>query len=112
MKIGPLAPPFKIQAISDAQNIDSYGKKLFMIDFRLPNVANNLPIYPYRFILNPILVLLNKFRQPNKSENQKKTGKNDNPQAQQMQMIGKVMPVFFGFISWIICSACVRFICE
>ena len=30
----------------------------------------------------------------------KKTGKSDNPQAQQMQMIGKVMPVFFGFISW------------
>ena len=30
----------------------------------------------------------------------KKQGKSDNPQAQQMQMIGKVMPVFFGFISW------------
>ena len=30
----------------------------------------------------------------------KKTGKSDNPQAQQMQMIGKVMPIFFGFISW------------
>ena len=30
----------------------------------------------------------------------KKSGKSDNPQAQQMQMIGKVMPIFFGFISW------------
>ena len=30
----------------------------------------------------------------------KKTGKRDNPQAQQMLMIGKVMPIFFGFISW------------
>ena len=30
----------------------------------------------------------------------KKTGKSDNPQAQQMQMFGKVMPIFFGFISW------------
>ena len=30
----------------------------------------------------------------------KKTGKSDNPQAQQMQMVGKVMPIFFGFISW------------
>jgi YidC/Oxa1 family membrane protein insertase len=30
----------------------------------------------------------------------KKSGKSDNPQAQQMQMVGKVMPLFFGFISW------------
>ena len=37
----------------------------------------------------------------------KKQGKSDNPQAQQMQMIGKVMPVFFGFISWTLPSGLV-----
>ena len=37
----------------------------------------------------------------------KKTGKSDNPQAQQMQMIGKVMPIFFGFISWTLPSGLV-----
>ena len=37
----------------------------------------------------------------------KKQGKNDNPQAQQMQMIGKVMPIFFGFISWTLPSGLV-----
>ena len=29
-----------------------------------------------------------------------KKNKPDNPQAKQMQMIGKIMPLFFGFISW------------
>ena len=29
------------------------------------------------------------------------------PQAQQMQMIGKVMPIFFGFISWTLPSGLV-----
>merc|ERR1712146_462809 len=37
----------------------------------------------------------------------KKTGKSDNPQAQQMQMVGKVMPIFFGFISWTLPSGLV-----
>ena len=37
----------------------------------------------------------------------KKQGKSDNPQAQQMQMIGKVMPIFFGFISWTLPSGLV-----
>ena len=37
----------------------------------------------------------------------KKQGKSDNPQAQQMQMIGKVTPIFFGFISWTLPSGLV-----
>ena len=37
----------------------------------------------------------------------KKQGKSDNPQAQQMQMIGRVMPIFFGFISWTLPSGLV-----
>ncbi len=37
----------------------------------------------------------------------KKQGKSDNPQAQQMQMIGKIMPLFFGFISWTLPSGLV-----
>jgi YidC/Oxa1 family membrane protein insertase len=37
----------------------------------------------------------------------KKSGNSNNPQAQQMQMIGKIMPLFFGFISWTLPSGLV-----
>ena len=37
----------------------------------------------------------------------KKQGNTNNPQQQQMQMIGKVMPIFFGFISWTLPSGLV-----
>ena len=37
----------------------------------------------------------------------KKQGTTNNPQQQQMQMIGKVMPIFFGFISWTLPSGLV-----
>jgi YidC/Oxa1 family membrane protein insertase len=51
---------------------------------------------PYLVLI--LLVILTALFQQNQI--QKKAGKSDNPQAQQMQMVGKVMPIFFGFISW------------
>ena len=51
---------------------------------------------PYLFLI--LLVVLSAFYQ--QKQITKKGNKPDNPQAKQMQTIGKVMPIFFGFISW------------
>ncbi len=51
---------------------------------------------PYLFLI--LLVILSALYQ--QSQITKKNNKPDSAQAKQMQTIGKVMPLFFGFISW------------
>lgn len=51
---------------------------------------------PYLFLI--LLVILSALYQQNQIT--KKSSSPNNPQAKQMQTIGKVMPLFFGFISW------------
>ena len=51
---------------------------------------------PYLFLI--LLVVLSAFYQQKQMTKKSKTP--DSPQAKQMQTIGKVMPIFFGFISW------------
>ena len=68
------------------------------MDLQIPpsEVAEWIERVPYLVLI--LLVILTALYQQNQIT--KKTGKSDNPQAQQMQMVGKVMPLFFGFISW------------
>ena len=68
------------------------------MDLQIPpsEVVEWIERVPYLVLI--LLVILTALYQQNQIT--KKTGKSDNPQAQQMQMIGKVMPLFFGFISW------------
>ena len=70
----------------------------FNMDLQIPpaEVSEWIDRVPYLILI--LLVILTALYQ--QQQITKKTGKSDNPQAQQMQMIGKVMPVFFGFISW------------
>ena len=58
---------------------------------------------PYIFLI--LLVVCTALIQQNQLT--KKQPKSNNPQQQQMQMIGKVMPLFFGFISWTLPSGLV-----
>ena len=81
------------------QNLDLHaGLAFFTMDLQVPpsEVATWLERIPYLVLI--LLVILTALFQQNQI--QKKAGKSDNPQAQQMQMIGKIMPIFFGFISW------------
>ena len=68
------------------------------MDLQIPpsEVAEWIDRVPY-LILILFVILTALFQQ---QQITKKSGKSDNPQAQQMQMVGKVMPIFFGFISW------------
>ena len=81
------------------QNLDLHaGLAFFTMDLQVPpsEIATWLERIPYLVLI--LLVILTALFQQNQI--QKKAGKSDNPQAQQMQMVGKVMPIFFGFISW------------
>ena len=70
----------------------------FNMDLQIPasEITTWLERVPY-IVLILMVVATALFQQ---QQITKKQGKSDNPQAQQMQMIGKVMPIFFGFISW------------
>jgi len=70
----------------------------FNMDLQIPpsEVAGWIDRVPYLILI--LFVILTALYQ--QQQITKKTGKSDNPQAQQMQMVGKVMPIFFGFISW------------
>ena len=70
----------------------------FNMDLHIPpaEVSEWIDRVPYLILI--LLVILTALYQ--QQQITKKTGKSDNPQAQQMQMVGKVMPIFFGFISW------------
>ena len=78
---------------------------LFNIDLQNPasEISNWVERVPYIIVIL-MVVATALFQQ---KQITKKQGKSDNPQAQQMQMIGKVMPVFFGFISWTLPSGLV-----
>ena len=70
----------------------------FNMDLQIPpsEVSGWVDRAPYLILI--LFVILTALYQ--QQQITKKTGKSDNPQAQQMQMVGKVMPIFFGFISW------------
>ena len=70
----------------------------FNMDLQIPpaEVSEWVDRVPYLILI--LFVILTALYQ--QQQITKKTGKSDNPQAQQMQMVGKVMPIFFGFISW------------
>ena len=76
----------------------STSLNFFNMDLQIPpsEVSEWIERVPYLILI--LLVILTALYQQNQIT--KKTGKSDNPQAQQMQMVGKVMPIFFGFISW------------
>ena len=77
----------------------------FNMDLQIPasEISNWIERVPYIIVIL-MVVATALFQQ---KQITKKQGKSDNPQAQQMQMIGKVMPVFFGFISWTLPSGVV-----
>ncbi len=77
----------------------------FNMDLQIPasEISNWIERVPYIIVIL-MVVATALFQQ---KQITKKQGKSDNPQAQQMQMIGKVMPVFFGFISWTLPSGLV-----
>jgi len=70
----------------------------FGMDLQTPpsDAVGVLERVPYLFLI--LLVVLSALYQ--QKQITKKGSKSDNPQAKQMQTIGKVMPIFFGFISW------------
>ena len=70
----------------------------FTMDLQIPEseISTWIDRIPYLVLI--LFVILTALYQ--QSQLTKKSGNSNNPQAQQMQMIGKVMPIFFGFISW------------
>ena len=70
----------------------------FRMDLQTPasEAGSLLEKVPYLFLI--LLVVLSAIYQQRQITQKNK--KPDNPQAKQMQTIGKVMPLFFGFISW------------
>ena len=76
----------------------SSSLKFFNMDLQIPpaEVTEWIDRIPYLILI--LFVILTALYQ--QLQITKKSGKSDNPQAQQMQMVGKVMPIFFGFISW------------
>ena len=76
----------------------SSSLKFFNMDLQIPpaEVTEWIDRIPYLILI--LFVILTALYQ--QQQITKKSGKSDNPQAQQMQMVGKVMPIFFGFISW------------
>ena len=69
----------------------------FGMDLQTPpsEAGSLLEKVPYLFLI--LLVVLSAIYQQSQITQKNKP---DNPQAKQMQTIGKVMPLFFGFISW------------
>ncbi len=77
----------------------------FNMDLQIPASAISSWVERFPYIVLILLVVGTALIQQNQLT--KKQGKSNNPQQQQMQMIGKVMPVFFGFISWTLPSGLV-----
>ncbi len=77
----------------------------FNMDLQIPASAISSWVERLPYIVLILLVVGTALIQQNQLT--KKQGKSNNPQQQQMQMIGKVMPVFFGFISWTLPSGLV-----
>ena len=77
----------------------------YTMDLQIPasEIATWLERIPYLVLI--LFVILTALYQQNQLT--KKSGNSNNPQAQQMQMIGKIMPLFFGFISWTLPSGLV-----
>lgn len=77
----------------------------FTMDLQIPasEISTWINRIPYLVLI--LFVILTALYQ--QSQLTKKSGNSNNPQAQQMQMIGKIMPLFFGFISWTLPSGLV-----
>ena len=77
----------------------------YTMDLQIPasEIATWVERIPYLVLI--LFVILTALFQQNQLT--KKSGNSNNPQAQQMQMIGKIMPLFFGFISWTLPSGLV-----
>ena len=77
----------------------------YTMDLQIPasEIATWVERIPYLVLI--LFVILTALYQQNQLT--KKSGNSNNPQAQQMQMIGKIMPLFFGFISWTLPSGLV-----
>ena len=77
----------------------------YTMDLQIPasEIATWIERIPYLVLI--LFVILTALYQQNQLT--KKSGNSNNPQAQQMQMIGKIMPLFFGFISWTLPSGLV-----
>lgn len=77
----------------------------YTMDLQIPasEIATWAERIPYLVLI--LFVILTALYQQNQLT--KKSGNSNNPQAQQMQMIGKIMPLFFGFISWTLPSGLV-----
>ena len=77
----------------------------YTMDLQIPasEIATWIERIPY--LVHILFVILTALYQQNQLT--KKSGNSNNPQAQQMQMIGKIMPLFFGFISWTLPSGLV-----
>jgi membrane protein insertase Oxa1/YidC/SpoIIIJ len=75
------------------------------MDLQIPasEISTWIDRIPYLVLI--LFVILTALYQ--QSQLTKKSGNSNNPQAQQMQMIGKIMPLFFGFISWTLPSGLV-----
>ena len=84
---------------------DSLSVLYFNMDLQVPASAISSWIERFPYIILILLVVGTALIQQNQLT--KKQGKSNNPQQQQMQMIGKVMPLFFGFISWTLPSGLV-----
>ena len=84
---------------------DQSGVLFFTMDLQIPasEIAAWIDRVPYLVLI--LFVILTALYQ--QSQLTKKSGNANNPQAQQMQMIGKIMPLFFGFISWTLPSGLV-----
>lgn len=77
----------------------------FTMNLQIPasEISTWIDRIPYLVLI--LFVILTALYQ--QSQLTKKSGNSNNPQAQQMQMIGKIMPLFFGFISWTLPSGLV-----
>ena len=77
---------------------NSSSLTFFNMDLQIPpsEVSEWIERVPYLVLI--LFVILTALYQ--QQQITKKSNNSNNPQAQQMQMIGKVMPIFFGFISW------------
>jgi YidC/Oxa1 family membrane protein insertase len=77
---------------------NSTSLTFFNMDLQIPpsEVSEWIERVPYLVLI--LFVILTALYQ--QQQITKKSNNSNNPQAQQMQMIGKVMPIFFGFISW------------
>ena len=84
---------------------DSSSVLFYTMDLQIPasEIATWIERIPYLVLI--LFVILTALYQQNQLT--KKSGNSNNPQAQQMQMIGKIMPLFFGFISWTLPSGLV-----